>query len=85
MNATLLTAPVEPTRLEGVRDLADVSAFGAGNLMRKLGATLGRMSRHMQIQTPAALGVDRRDAKRVRYRIDTRLLPPPALLVEGAT
>jgi ArsR family transcriptional regulator len=38
-------------------------------LMRKLGATQSRMSRHMQVLKQARLVVDRRDAQWVRYRI----------------
>ncbi|MTH66478.1 metalloregulator ArsR/SmtB family transcription factor [Paracoccus sp. DK608] len=73
----VLSALAEPTRLEAMRLLADGSEHCVCELMRKLGATQSRMSRHMQV-------LDRRDAQWVRYRISPELSPSLARLVEAA-
>ena len=52
-----------------MRLLSDGSEHCVCELMRKLGATQSRMSRHMQVLKQAGLVVDRRDAQWVRYRI----------------
>ena len=69
MILAVLSALAEPTRLEAMRLLADGSEHCVCELMRKLGATQSRMSRHMQVLKQAGLVVDRRDAQWVRYRI----------------
>lgn len=84
MNATVLSALAEPTRLEAMRLLADGSEYCVCDLMRQLGATQSRMSRHMQVLKRAGLVVDRRDARWVRYRIDPALAPQLRRLVNAA-
>ncbi|RID89968.1 ArsR family transcriptional regulator [Gemmobacter lutimaris] len=80
----VLSALAEPTRLEAMRLLADGSEHCVCELMRKLGATQSRMSRHMQVLKQAGLVLDRRDAQWVRYRINPELAPSLARLVEAA-
>ena len=84
MILAVLCALAEPTRLEAMRLLADGSEHCVCELMRKLGATQSRMSRHMQVLKQAGLVVDRRDAQWVRYRINPDLRPSFARLVEAA-
>ena len=79
-----LAALAEPTRLEAMRLLADGSEHCVCDLMRTLGATQSRMSRHMQVLKQAGLVVDRRDAQRVRYRIRTDLPPHLRSLLAAA-
>ncbi|THD82483.1 ArsR family transcriptional regulator [Aliigemmobacter aestuarii] len=81
---TALSALAEPTRLEAMRLLADGSEHCVCELVRRLGATQSRMSRHMQVLRQAGLVVDRRDAQWVRYRINPDLSPPLIRLVEAA-
>ena len=84
MIVAVLSALAEPTRLEALRCLADGSEHCVCELMRKLGATQSRMSRHMQVLKQAGLVVDRRDAQWVRYRINPDLSPPLLRLVAAA-
>ena len=70
MIVSVLSALAEPTRLEAMRLLSDGSEHCVCELMRKLGATQSRMSRHMKILKQAGLVVDRRDAQWVRYRLN---------------
>lgn len=84
MIVVALSALAEPTRLEAMRLLADGSEHCVCELMRKLGASQSRMSRHMRVLKQAGLVVDRRDAQWVRYRINPELPPPLARLVEAA-
>ena len=84
MSVTVLSALAEPTRLGAMRLLADGSEHCVCELMRKLGATQSRMSRHMRILKQAGLLEDRRDAQWVRYRLDPDLPPPVARLIEAA-
>ncbi|WP_374391955.1 ArsR/SmtB family transcription factor [Tabrizicola sp.] len=84
MILAVLSALAEPTRLEAMRLLADGSEHCVCELMRKLGATQSRMSRHMQVLKQAGLVLDRRDAQWVRYRINPELAPSLARLVESA-
>ena len=67
-----------------MRLLADGSEHCVCDLMRTLGATQSRMSRHMQVLKQAGLVVDRRDAQWVRYRLNPDLSPPLARLVAAA-
>jgi ArsR family transcriptional regulator, arsenate/arsenite/antimonite-responsive transcriptional repressor len=53
-------------------------------LMRDLGATQSRMSRHVNILKTAGLVTDRRDAQWVRYRRASGLPPEVVALVEAA-
>jgi ArsR family transcriptional regulator, arsenate/arsenite/antimonite-responsive transcriptional repressor len=84
MIVAVLSALAEPTRLEALRLLADGSEHCVCELMRKLGATQSRMSRHMQVLRQAGLVVDRRDAQWVRYRINPDLPPSLTCLIEAA-
>jgi len=84
MILAVLSALAEPTRLEAMRLLADGSEHCVCELMRKLGASQSRMSRHMQVLKQAGLVVDRRDAQWVRYRVNPELPPPLVRLLEAA-
>lgn len=84
MIVVVLSALAEPTRLEAMRLLADGSEHCVCELMRKLGATQSRMSRHMQVLKQAGLVLDRRDAQWVRYRINPDLPLSLTRLVEAA-
>ena len=84
MILAVLSALAEPTRLEAMRLLADGSEHCVCELMRKLGVSQSRMSRHMQVLKQAGLVVDRRDAQWVRYRINPELPQSQARLVEAA-
>lgn len=84
MIVAVLSALAEPTRLEAMRLSAGGSEHCVCELMRSLGATQSRMSRHTQVLKQAGLVVDRRDAQWVRYRISPDLSPPLARLVEAA-
>lgn len=93
----LMSALSDPTRLEAIRLLWDGEEHCVCELMRKLGASQSRMSRHMGALKSAGLVTDRRDAQWVRYRRRPRLdaaviavvdavlaLPVPALEAEDA-
>jgi ArsR family transcriptional regulator, arsenate/arsenite/antimonite-responsive transcriptional repressor len=84
MVIAVLNALAEPTRLETMRLLSDGSEHCVCELMRALGATQSRMSRHMQVLKQAGLVSDRRDAQWVRYRRNPDLAPAIAALVEAA-
>ena len=84
MVLAVLCALAEPTRLEAMRLLADGSEHCVCELMRELGATQSRMSRHMQVLKHAGLVVDRRDAQWVRYRLNSDLSAPLARLIDAA-
>lgn len=64
----ILSALAEPTRLEALRLVWDGREHCVCELMRQLGASQSRMSRHMAALKLAGLVVDRRDAQWVRYR-----------------
>ena len=86
----ILAALAEPTRLAAIRLLWDGRKHCVCELMRELGASQSRMSRHMAVLKQAGLVVDRRDAQWVRYRrapdlsrevvavIDAALALPPS-------
>ena len=84
MILAVLSALAEPTRIEAMRLLADGSEHCVCELMRKLGATQSRMSRHMLVLKQAGLVLDRRDAQWVRYRINPDLPLSLIRLVEAA-
>ena len=84
MILAVLSALAEPTRIEAMRLLADGSEHCVCELMRKLGATQSRMSRHMLVLKQAGLVLDRRDAQWVRYRINPDLPLSLARLVDAA-
>jgi ArsR family transcriptional regulator len=64
----LLSALAEPTRLAAVRLLWDGREHCVCELMRLLGVSQSRMSRHMATLKSVGLVRDRRDAQWVRYR-----------------
>jgi ArsR family transcriptional regulator len=65
---TVLSALAEPTRLEALRLVWDGHEHCVCELMKLLGTTQSRMSRHMAVLKAAGLVSDRRDAQWVRYR-----------------
>lgn len=80
----ILSALAEPTRLAAVRLLADGGEHCVCELMRKLGASQSRMSRHMSLLKAAGLVLDRRDAQWVRYKLNPDMPQPVAAIVAGA-
>jgi ArsR family transcriptional regulator, arsenate/arsenite/antimonite-responsive transcriptional repressor len=81
---TILSALAEPTRLEALRMVWDGREHCVCELMRTLGATQSRMSRHMAALKAAGLLVDRRDAQWVRYRRAPDLPAEVVALVDAA-
>lgn len=81
---TYLTALADPTRLAALRLLWDGEEHCVCELMRVLGATQSRMSRHMSVLRTAGLVTDRRDAQWVRYRRNPNLSADVEALVEAA-
>lgn len=65
---SLMTTLSEPTRLGALRLIWDGQEHCVCELMRVLGASQSRMSRHMGALKAAGLVTDRRDAQWVRYR-----------------
>lgn len=80
----ILSALADPTRLGAIRLLWDGEEHCVCELMRKLGASQSRMSRHMAALKVADLVIDRRDAQWVRYRRNPALSPAVAALVDAA-
>lgn len=68
MILSVLSALSDATRLRAMHLLRDGDEHCVCELMRAIGATQSRMSRHMQILKQAGLVIDRRDAQWVRYR-----------------
>jgi ArsR family transcriptional regulator len=81
---THLSALADPTRLAALRLLWDGKEHCVCELMRELGATQSRMSRHMAVLRAAGLVTDRRDAQWVRYRKSSDLPAEVTALVEAA-
>jgi ArsR family transcriptional regulator len=81
---TILSALAEPTRLEALRLVWDGREHCVCELMRELGASQSRMSRHMAGLKSAGLVADRRDAQWVRYRRAPDLAPEVVALVDAA-
>ncbi len=81
---TILSALAEPIRLEALRMLWDGREHCVCELMRDLGASQSRMSRHMAALKTAGLVVDRRDAQWVRYRRSPNLPQAVVALVDAA-
>lgn len=79
----LLSALAEPTRLGAIRLLWDGREHCVCELMRDLGATQSRMSRHMAVLKQAGLVIDRRDAQWVRYRRNPDLPDTSATIVDA--
>ncbi|MBC7138996.1 MAG: metalloregulator ArsR/SmtB family transcription factor [Defluviimonas sp.] len=84
MILAVLSALAEPTRLAAVRMLRDGSELCVCGLMRALGATQARMSRHMQVLKQAGLVVDRRDAQWVHYRLNPDMPGNVRILIDAA-
>ena len=80
----ILTALAEPTRLAALRQVWDGREHCVCDLMRELGASQSRMSRHMATLKLAGLVTDRRDAQWVRYRRAPDLSPEIVALVDAA-
>ena len=81
---TILSALAEPIRLEALRMLWDGREHCVCELMRDLGASQSRMSRHMAALKTAGLVVDGRDAQWVRYRRSPNLPQAVVALVDAA-
>jgi ArsR family transcriptional regulator, arsenate/arsenite/antimonite-responsive transcriptional repressor len=81
---TILSALAEPTRLAALRIVWDGRERCVCKLMRDLGATQSRMSRHMNILKAAGLVTGRREAQWVHYRRASDLPPEVVALVEAA-
>ncbi len=81
---TILSALTEPTRLEALRMVWDGREHCVCELMRDLGASQSRMSRHMATLKSAGLVSDRRDAQWVRYRRAPNLPREVVALVDAA-
>lgn len=79
----ILSALADPTRLAALRLLVDGDEHCVCELMRLVGATQSRMSRHMQVLRQAGLVVDRRDAQWVRYRMNPALPEEIARVLEA--
>jgi ArsR family transcriptional regulator, arsenate/arsenite/antimonite-responsive transcriptional repressor len=83
-SVTILSALAEPVRLEALRMVWDGREHCVCELMRELGASQSRMSRHMAALKTAGLVVDRRDAQWVRYRRAPDLSQAVTTLVDAA-
>ncbi len=81
---TILSALAEPTRLEALRLVWDGREHCVCELMRQIGASQSRMSRHITALKTAGLVVDRRDAQWVRYRRAPNLPKEIVALVDAA-
>ena len=79
----LMSALADATRLGALRLVWDGQEHCVCELMKALGATQSRMSRHMGVLKVAGLVVDRRDAQWVRYRRNPRLDPRIVAVVEA--
>ena len=80
----ILSALAEPVRLEALRMVWDGREHCVCELMRELGASQSRMSRHMAALKTAGLVADRRDAQWVRYRRSPNLSQEVINLVDAA-
>ena len=79
----LLSALAEPTRLAALRLLRDGGEHCVCELMRTLGASQSRMSRHMAVLKAVGLVTDRRDAQWVRYRLRADMPPDMSAVVQA--
>jgi ArsR family transcriptional regulator len=80
----ILSSLAEPIRLEALRLVWDGREHCVCELMRELGASQSRMSRHMATLKSAGLVADRRDAQWVRYRRAPSLPQQVVALVDAA-
>ena len=83
MLTPLLLALADATRLRALLTLADHGEHCLCELMRHCAASQSRMSRHMATLKAAGLVVDRRDAQWVRFRIDPRMPPELAAVLDA--
>ncbi|MBI1204750.1 MAG: metalloregulator ArsR/SmtB family transcription factor [Rhodopseudomonas sp.] len=81
---TIFSALAEPVRLEALRLIWDGQEHCVCELMKKLGASQSRMSRHMTALKSVGLVTDRRDAQWVRYRRAPDLPATVVALVDAA-
>ncbi len=81
---TILSALAEPTRLAALRIVWDGRERCVCELVRDLGVTQSRMSRHMNILKTAGLVTGRRDAQWMRYSRASGLPPEVVALAEAA-
>ncbi|MBU6298948.1 MAG: helix-turn-helix transcriptional regulator [Alphaproteobacteria bacterium] len=81
--AHIMSALSDPTRLGALQLLWDGNEHCVCEMMRVLGATQSRMSRHMGVLKNAGLVIDRRDAQWVRYRRNPALNPQTAAIVDA--
>ena len=81
--SAVMAALSDPTRLGAIRLLWDGNEHCVCEMMRLLGATQSRMSRHMGILKNAGLVVDRRDAQWVRYRRNPALSREVAAIINA--
>src|SRR5512144_542972 len=79
----IMSALSDPTRLGAIRLLWDSDEHCVCELMRLLGVTQSRMSRHMRILKTVGLVIDRRDAQWVRYRRNPHLPTAVADIVDA--
>jgi ArsR family transcriptional regulator len=80
----IFSALAEPVRIEALRMVWDGREHCVCELMRELGASQSRMSRHMAALKTAGLVVGRRDAQWVRYRRSPNLPQEVVRLVDAA-
>ena len=80
----LMAALADPTRLGALRLIWDGNEHCVCELMRALGASQSRMSRHVGALKSAGLVTDRRDAQWVRYRRRPNLDPRIVAVVDAA-
>ncbi len=82
--ARFLNAIADPVRLGALRLLWDGREYCGCELIRKLGVTQSRLSRHLAQLKAAGLVIDRRDAQWVRYRRNPALSREASRLVDAA-
>ncbi|MGD9828400.1 MAG: ArsR/SmtB family transcription factor [Hyphomicrobiaceae bacterium] len=80
----VLSALAEPKRRQALALLWRGGEMCVCELMRTLGATQSRMSRHMGVLKAAGLVLDRRDAQWVRYRRHPQIPISIARIVDSA-
>lgn len=79
----LASALSDATRLGALKLVWDGEEHCVCELMRRLGASQSRMSRHMAVLKAAGLVIDRRDAQWVRYRRNPQLDRNVAAVVDA--
>lgn len=79
----VLVALTDPTRRRALRLLCETDELCVCELMKELGASQSRMSRHMSALKAAGLVLDRRDAQWVRYRRNPSVPAPLGAVVKS--